>query len=122
MSNATYEVGRCGQQKNCHYWPPVPPTFTHRECQVHFTTSIYLYAKSISIWKKNFFNASILHFFNYIIFLSYRAFHGFEQTKFAYGGSISGLSQFTLLPKLPQKMMLNLKVVKIDSKKMISHH
>jgi len=38
------------------------------------------------------------------------------QAKFAYGGSILGLSQFTLLPQLPLKTMLNLKVVKIDSK------
>jgi len=46
----------------------------------------------------------------------YRAFHGFGQAKFAYGGSILGLSQFTLLPQLPLKIMLQLKVVKIDSK------
>ncbi len=32
-----------------------------------------------------------------------------------YGGSILGSSQFTLLPQLPLKMTLNLKVVKIDS-------
>jgi len=46
----------------------------------------------------------------------YRAFHGFGQAKFAYGGSILGLSQFTLLPQLPLKMMLILKEVKINSK------
>jgi len=40
----------------------------------------------------------------------------FWQAKFAYGGSILGSSQFTLLPQLPQKMMLDLKVVKIDTK------
>ncbi len=28
-------------------------------------------------------------------------FHGFGQGKFAYGGLILGLSQFTLLPQLP---------------------
>jgi len=33
----------------------------------------------------------------------YRAIHRFGQTKFAYGGSILGSSQFTLLPLLPQK-------------------
>jgi len=46
----------------------------------------------------------------------YRAFHRFGQAKFAYGGSILGSSQFTLLSKLPLKTMLNLKVVKIVSK------
>jgi len=48
--------------------------------------------------------------------LNYRAFHGIGQAKFAYGVSILGWSQFTLLPQLPLKMMLSLKVVKIDSK------
>jgi len=45
---------------------------------------------------------------------TYRAFQGFGQDKFAYGGSILGSSQFTLLPQLPLKTTLNLKVVKID--------
>jgi len=43
-------------------------------------------------------------------------FHGFDQAKVANGGSILGLSQFTLLPQLPLKTMLSFKVVKIDSK------
>jgi len=43
---------------------------------------------------------------------NYRVSHGFEQAKFADGGSILGWSQFSLL----LKMMLNLKVVKIDKK------
>jgi len=38
------------------------------------------------------------------------------QAKFAYGGSILGSSQFTLLPQLPLKTRLDLKVVKTDSK------
>jgi hypothetical protein len=46
--------------------------------------------------------------------VSYRAFHGFRQAKFAFGGLILGSSQFTILPQLPLKMMLNLKVVKMD--------
>jgi len=41
---------------------------------------------------------------------------GFGQAKFANGGSILGSSQFTLMPQLPLKTMLILKVVKIDSK------
>jgi hypothetical protein len=47
-------------------------------------------------------------------------FHGFAQAKFGYGGSILGSSQLTLLPQLPLKTMLSLKVVKIDSKKATS--
>ena len=49
----------------------------------------------------------------------YRAFNRFVQAKFAYGGLVLGSSQFTLLPQLPQKMTLNLKVVKFDSKVVI---
>jgi len=45
---------------------------------------------------------------------TYKAFHGFGQAKFAYGSSILGRSQFSLLPQLPQK------VVKISSKIIIS--
>ncbi len=40
--------------------------------------------------------------------------------KFAYGGSILGSSHFTLLSQMPLKMMLDLKVVKIDLKIIIS--
>jgi len=40
----------------------------------------------------------------------YRAFHRFGQAKFAYGGSILSSKQFTLLPQLPLKTMLDLKV------------
>jgi len=38
---------------------------------------------------------------------------------FAYGGSILGFRQFTLLPQLPLKLTLDLKVVKIDLKAII---
>jgi hypothetical protein len=38
------------------------------------------------------------------------------QAKFVYGGSILCLSQFLLLPQLPQKMELTSKVVKVDWK------
>jgi hypothetical protein len=46
----------------------------------------------------------------------YRTFHRFGQAKFPYGGSILGLSQLSVLPHLPPKMMLGLKEVKIDYK------
>jgi hypothetical protein len=52
--------------------------------------------------------------------MPYRKFFGFVQAKFAYGSSILGSPQFTLLPQLPLKTMLDLKVVKIDSKIIIS--
>jgi len=41
-------------------------------------------------------------------------FHGFGQAKFAYDGSILGSGQLTVLPQLPSKMMLGLKVFKLD--------
>jgi len=50
----------------------------------------------------------------------YIAFHRFGQAKFAYGSLILGSSQFLLLPQLPQKMTINLKVVRNDSKIIIS--
>jgi len=43
-------------------------------------------------------------------------FKDLGQANFAYGCSILGLSQFTILPQMPLKTMLSLKVVKIDSK------
>jgi hypothetical protein len=49
-------------------------------------------------------------------FRLYRVYHGFGKAKFAYGGLILGSSQFTLLPQLPLKTRLDLKVVKIDPK------
>ncbi len=50
----------------------------------------------------------------------YRAFHGFGQAKFPYGSLVLGSSQFSILPQLPPKIMLDSKVVKIDPKIMIS--
>ncbi len=47
---------------------------------------------------------------------AYRVFHGIGHAKFAYGASILGASQLTLLPQQPVKMMFSLIVVKIDSK------
>jgi hypothetical protein len=48
---------------------------------------------------------------NYYSVKYYRAFYRFGQAKFAYVGLISSSSQFTLLPQLPPKMMLDLKMV-----------
>ncbi len=50
----------------------------------------------------------------------YNAFQGFRQAKSANGGSILSSSQFLLLPQLPQKMKLASKVVKVNSKIIIS--
>jgi hypothetical protein len=47
---------------------------------------------------------------------AYRLFHRFGQAKFSDGGSVLGSSQFSVLPQLPAKMMLNSKEVKINSK------
>jgi hypothetical protein len=46
--------------------------------------------------------------------------NGFGQAKFADGGSILGSSQLSLLSELPLNMALDLKVVKIESKIIIS--
>jgi hypothetical protein len=43
-------------------------------------------------------------------------FQGFGKAKSANGGSILGLSQFLILPQLPQKIKLASKVVKVNSK------
>jgi len=53
------------------------------------------------------------------IFLK-RAFHRFEQAKFPDDSSVLGPSQFSILPQLPLKTMLGLKVVKTYSKKLAS--
>jgi hypothetical protein len=45
----------------------------------------------------------ILKKFNFLDKDCYRALHGFGPTKFAYGGSILGSSQFTLLYQLSLK-------------------
>jgi len=46
----------------------------------------------------------------------YRAFHGFEQALFPDGGSVLGLSQFSILPLLPPKILLDSIVVKNQPK------
>jgi hypothetical protein len=51
---------------------------------------------------------------------NYNAFYRFRQAKFANGGLILSSSQFLLLPQLPQKKKLALKVVKIDLKIILS--
>ncbi len=51
-----------------------------------------------------------------MIFYLYSVFHRFRQAKFAYGGLILSSSQFTLLPQRSLKMILALKVDKIDLK------
>jgi len=46
--------------------------------------------------------------------------HRLGQAKFAYGGLVLGSSQFTILPQLPLKTMLSLKMVKIYLKIIIT--
>ncbi len=59
-------------------------------------------------------------FLPFIFYQSYSVFHRFRHAKFANGGSILSSSQFSILPKLPQKMKFATKVVKIDPKIIIS--
>jgi len=58
------------------------------------------------------------HFF--VFFIYTERFTDFGQAKFACGGLILGLSQFTA--QLPLNIMLDLKLVEIDSKIIISLH
>ncbi len=51
---------------------------------------------------------------------TYSVFQGFGKAKSANGGSILSSSQFFIMPQLPQKIKLALKVVKVDSKIIIS--
>jgi len=55
-----------------------------------------------------------------MIKLLYRAFHELRQAKFRYGGLVLGSSQFSILPQLPPKILLDSKVVKIEPKIIIS--
>ncbi len=48
--------------------------------------------------------------------LRYRAFHRFGKATFPDGGSILGLSQFSVLTQLPPKTMLGLKRSKLTQK------
>ncbi len=50
----------------------------------------------------------------------YSVFQGFSKAKFANGGLILSSSQFSILPQIAQKMKLASKVVKVDSKIIIS--
>jgi len=45
-----------------------------------------------------------------------KVFYGFGQTKFPNGGLVLGSSQFSIMPQLPPKIMLDSKLVKIDPK------
>ncbi len=50
----------------------------------------------------------------------YSVFQWFRQAKFANGGVILSSNQFSLLPKLTRKAELDLKMVKYDSKVIVS--
>jgi hypothetical protein len=54
---------------------------------------------------------------NFISYGNYRAFLGFGQDKFPNSGSVLGSSQFSILPQLPPKILLDSKVVRIKIKK-----
>ena len=71
----------------------------------------FLFRMNLALYYITFFNK-----LNQISQSNYRAFHGLGQAEFACGGLVLGLNQFTLLPQLAPKMMLNLNVVKIDTK------
>ncbi len=81
---------------------------------------------SFFIGNNNFklFDQNLSHFIKNLIvnllIYYYSVFQGFSKAKSANGGSILSSSQFLILPQLPQKIKLGSKVVKIDSKIIIS--
>ena len=62
------------------------------------------------------------NFFSKVVTLRgfYSVFQGFSKAKSANGGSILSSSQYLILPQLPQKIKLASKVVKVDSKIIVS--
>ncbi len=89
----------------------------------HFFEKIYLKWQLYSFSKISFrkFHSTPLFCKSHItIGWSYRVFPRFGQAKFPYGSSVLGSSQFSILPQLPPKILLNSKVVKIDPKIIIS--
>jgi len=66
--------------------------------------------------QKVYYNSHFLFAVFFLKSLDYKAFHRFGQAKFASAGLFLGLSQFSLLPQLPQIMTLNSKFVKMNSK------
>jgi hypothetical protein len=65
-------------------------------------------------------NSDEILFFESNKLLLYSVFQGFCKAKSENGGSILSSSQFLILPQLPQKIKLASKVVKVDSKIIIS--
>jgi hypothetical protein len=55
-----------------------------------------------------------------LVICTYSVFQEFSKAKSANGGLILSSSQFLILPQLPQKIKLASKVVKVDSKIIIS--
>jgi len=89
-------------------------TFCSLECESHRDVHKDIECSNISMQWGQKSTAFLSHLF-------YRVFHGFGQDKFPDGGSVLGSSHFSILPQLPQKMMLGLKGVKINSKISNSH-
>jgi len=100
-------------------------------CLLFIVLAIALRSLSLSInnldpaivnrWHSEFINNFFGNFKNQIInFRQTTVFQGFSKAKSANGGSILSSSQFLILPQLPQKIKLASKVVKVDSKIIIS--
>ncbi len=93
------------------------------EIQLFF---LYFWMPSVLYSQKTIENHCVF-FWNSIVFSCvygrlayYSVFQGFRQAKSANGGLILSSSQFLILSQLPQKMKLASKVVKVDSKIIIS--
>jgi len=64
--------------------------------------------------------SAISFYYNIVYENIYIMFHKLGQVKFPDDGLVLGLSQFSILPQLPPKIMLNSKVVEIDPNIIIS--
>ncbi len=108
-----WETVRCNKSlvlKGQSSRPASPVSTTERRPQSNWTRSL-----GISIRLK--INQESL---NLELNVTYSVFHQFRQATFAYGGSILSSSQILPLPQWSLKMTVPIKVVKIDSKIIIS--
>ncbi len=85
--------------------------------------NVFLFSDQIIMLCHQILNINVFRFCQNIrAFFSYSVFQGFSKAKSANGGSILSSSQFLILPQLPQKIKLASKVVKVESKIIISLH
>jgi hypothetical protein len=103
----------------CWKWCAISAMMSFCYCTEQFKSYIIYHGFGFNLGELNTINNFKPHFC--LLLKWYRAFHRFRQTKLLDGGLVLGLSQFSILPQLPHKMMLGFKVFKIDFKISILH-